>query len=146
MTFTGKFVLVYLSRTFSIHRTPEEGERYLSLTPHYHFHPLHRHLGISQVITVERLPLHIDSNRKPYIYLCNTYIHIYCIYIHIQTYIYIYIYIYIYMISITYTVEKKRKCSYNSYAIIRLSEISSLYLYALFRKFCTPLTQSQLRH
>ena len=36
----------------------------------------------------------LDSNRKPYIYLCNTYIHIYCIY----KYIYI---------SITYTVEKK---------------------------------------
>ena len=32
----------------------------ISLTPHYHFHLLHRHLGISQVITVESSPLHID--------------------------------------------------------------------------------------
>ena len=55
----------------------------------------------------------------------------------------IYIYIYIYIVSITYTVEKKRKCSYNFLLIIvpckhgntLLSEISSFYLYALFRKF-----------
>ena len=32
----------------------------ISLTPHYHFHLLHRHLDISQVITVESSPLHID--------------------------------------------------------------------------------------
>ena len=49
--------------------------------------------------------------------------------------------------SITYTVESKRKCSYNSLLIIvpwkqgntLLSEITSFYLYALFRKFRTPL-------
>ena len=29
MTFTGKFVLVFFLQTFSIHRTAEEGERYL---------------------------------------------------------------------------------------------------------------------
>ena len=34
----------------------------ISLTPYYHFHPLHRHLGISQAITVENLPLHIGSS------------------------------------------------------------------------------------
>ena len=35
----------------------------ISLTPHYHFHPLHRHLDISQVITAESSPLHIGSSR-----------------------------------------------------------------------------------
>ena len=35
----------------------------ISLTPHYHFHPLHRHLDISRAITAESSPLHIDSNR-----------------------------------------------------------------------------------
>ena len=34
----------------------------ISLTPHYHFHPLHRHLDISQVITAESSPLHIGSS------------------------------------------------------------------------------------
>ena len=35
----------------------------ISLTPHYHFHPLHRHLGISRTITAENSPLHIASSR-----------------------------------------------------------------------------------
>ena len=35
----------------------------ISLTPRYHFHPLHRHLHISWVITAESLPLHIASSR-----------------------------------------------------------------------------------
>ena len=35
----------------------------ISLTPHYHFYPLHRHLDISRVITAERSPLHIASSR-----------------------------------------------------------------------------------
>ena len=35
----------------------------ISLTPHYHFHPLHRHLDISRAITAESLPLHIASSR-----------------------------------------------------------------------------------
>ena len=35
----------------------------ISLTPHYHFHPLHRHLDISRVITAESSPLHIGSSR-----------------------------------------------------------------------------------
>ena len=41
----------------------------IPLTPHYHFHRLHRHLDISQAITAESSPLHIagsrDSNREP---------------------------------------------------------------------------------
>ena len=38
----------------------EEG---ISLTPHYQFHPLHRHLDISWAITTETSPLHIASSR-----------------------------------------------------------------------------------
>ena len=38
----------------------EEG---ISITPHYHFHPLHRHLDISRAITAESSPLHIGSSR-----------------------------------------------------------------------------------
>ena len=34
------------------------------LTPLYHFHLLHRHLGISQAITVESSSLHIASSRN----------------------------------------------------------------------------------
>ena len=34
----------------------------ISLTPLYHFHPLHRHLDISRVITAESSPLNIASN------------------------------------------------------------------------------------
>ena len=35
----------------------------ISLTPHYHFQPLHRHLNISRAITAESSPLHIVSSR-----------------------------------------------------------------------------------
>ena len=35
----------------------------ISLFPHYHFHPLHRRLDISQTITGESSPLHIASSR-----------------------------------------------------------------------------------
>ena len=34
----------------------------ISLTPHYHFHPLHRHFDISRAITAESSPLHIASS------------------------------------------------------------------------------------
>ena len=33
----------------------------ISLTPHYHFHPLHRHLDISRTITAESSPLYIAT-------------------------------------------------------------------------------------
>ena len=33
------------------------------LTPHYHFHPVHRQLDISRTITAESSPLHIASSR-----------------------------------------------------------------------------------
>ena len=35
----------------------------ISLTLHYHFHPLHRHLDISRAITAESSPLHIGTSR-----------------------------------------------------------------------------------
>ena len=34
----------------------------ISITPHYHFHPLRRHLDISRAITAGSLPLHIGSS------------------------------------------------------------------------------------
>ena len=37
-----------------------KGER-IYLTPHYHFHLLHRHLDISWVITAQSSPLHLAS-------------------------------------------------------------------------------------
>ena len=37
----------------------------ISLTPHYHFHSLYRHLVISRAITAESSPLHIGSSRFP---------------------------------------------------------------------------------
>ena len=53
------FYLGFLSGIFTIHRTVEEevGGRGIYLTPLYHFHPLHRHLDISQAITAESSPL-----------------------------------------------------------------------------------------
>ena len=56
------FYLGFLSWTFTNHRTAGEGVG-ISLTPHYHFHPLHRHLDISRAITAESSPLHIASSR-----------------------------------------------------------------------------------
>ena len=35
----------------------------IPLTPHYHFHPLHRHLDITRTITAESSLLHIASSR-----------------------------------------------------------------------------------
>ena len=35
----------------------------ISLTPHYNFHPLHRHLDISRETTTESSPLYIGSSR-----------------------------------------------------------------------------------
>ena len=34
----------------------------ISLSPLYHYHPLHKHLDISRTITAERSPLHIASS------------------------------------------------------------------------------------
>ena len=42
---------------------PQGKGKGISLTSHYHLHPLHRHLDISRVITAESSPLHIESSR-----------------------------------------------------------------------------------
>ena len=95
MTFTGKFVLAFLSRTFSIHRTAEEGEYLSSLTPDYHFHPLHRHLDIRWAITAESLPLHIARSQiQTGLNIAHTHTHKHT---HTHTHIYIYTYIYIHI-------------------------------------------------
>ena len=63
------FNLGFLSRTLTNHRTAGEVERHFSLTPHYHFHPFHRHLGISRAITAESSPhsWQPDSNRERFL-------------------------------------------------------------------------------
>ena len=44
--------------------TVEQGKReVISLTPLYHFHPLHRHFDISRQITAESSPLHKASSQ-----------------------------------------------------------------------------------
>ena len=59
-------ITIFFLSGFSImnihdHRTAGEGRGY-SLSPLYHFHPLRRHLDISQAITAESSPLHIASS------------------------------------------------------------------------------------
>ena len=56
------FYLGFLSRTSTNHRTAGEIGA-ISLTTHYHFHSLHRHLNISREIAAERSPLHIAGSR-----------------------------------------------------------------------------------
>ena len=58
------FLFIYLgllSGPFTNHRTAGEEEG-ISLTPHYHFHPLHRHLDISLSFTAESSPLYVGSS------------------------------------------------------------------------------------
>ena len=62
LTFFFSFYLGFLSRTFTIHRQQGQGEA-ISLSPLYHFHPLHRHLDISRAINAGSSPLHIASSR-----------------------------------------------------------------------------------
>ena len=50
------FYLGFLSQTFAGQQGKEEA---ISLTPLYHFHPLHRHLEVNQAITAESSPQHI---------------------------------------------------------------------------------------
>ena len=48
----------------SIHNSQDSRGRWETtfLTPFYHFHPLHRHLDISQAITAESSPPHIGRS------------------------------------------------------------------------------------
>ena len=137
MTFTGKFVLVFLSRTFSTHRTAE-GERYLfnsSLPPPLDTQTL-RHLSgdYCRDLTSTQLAASIYNT-----YIHSIYIHIY-VYIHICIYIYIYIqsFIYIYKYKFTYTLLRKKENALIihsaletwKYAIIRGFIILSLCLFS----------------
>ena len=76
MTFTGKFTLGFLSITFSIHRTAEEGGRYLfnSSLPLSRSRTQTGNLLYTYVILI-------------YIYIAYMYIYVYCIYIYIYIYI-----------------------------------------------------------
>ena len=56
------FYLDFLTQTFTITGQQGKGEA-ISSTPLYHFHPLHRHLDISQAITAVSSPLRIVSRR-----------------------------------------------------------------------------------
>ena len=117
MTFTGKCVLVFLSRTFSIHWTAEEGERYLfnsSLPLPLATETLRHQPGDYCRNLTSAHSQQPGSNRNfictyvilIYIYIAYIYIYIYidtyiyvyiCIYVHTFIYVYIYIYMYIYI-------------------------------------------------
>ena len=43
----------------------------IPLTPHYHFHRLHRQLDISRAITAKSSPLHIASSRTRTVFSSN---------------------------------------------------------------------------
>lgn len=62
------FYLDFLSCIFMINRTAEEGGGYLF--NFYHFHPFHRHLDISQMITAESSSLQIASSLTQARFLC----------------------------------------------------------------------------
>ena len=53
----------FLSQLFTNHRTAGGGGGHF-LSPHYHFHRLHRHLDISRAITAESSHLHIGSSSR----------------------------------------------------------------------------------
>ena len=66
LTFLFFFVCFFFLFSFTNIRESQglQGKREgVSLTSHYHFYPLHRHLDISRVITAESSPLHIASSR-----------------------------------------------------------------------------------
>ena len=65
ISFFFLFAFFFLFSFTNIHESQGlQGKREgVSLTSHYHFYPLHRHLDISRVITAESSPLHIASSR-----------------------------------------------------------------------------------
>ena len=58
--FFSFFLSRFFSRTFTNHRTAKGGDT-ISFSSHYDFHPLHRHLGNSQKISVQSSPLYKAS-------------------------------------------------------------------------------------
>ena len=61
-------ILVFFHNHSWITGLQRKGEG-ISLTPHYHFHQVHRHLDISQAITAERQQP--DSNQEPLVSKCK---------------------------------------------------------------------------
>ena len=59
---TSDFLFIFFDghSRFTGHQGKDEA---ISLTLLYHFHPLHRHLGISRAITAGSSPPHIASSR-----------------------------------------------------------------------------------
>ena len=109
----------------------EEG---ISLTPHYHFHPLHRHLDVSRVVAAENLSLHIASSRNQ----TRNLIHIYCLFMfyYILLCFIIFIFYYILFVSLYlliytyYTVAKKENA-----LIIHIA--METWEYTIIRNFIT---------
>ena len=134
MTFAGKFVLIFLSRTFSIHRSAKEGKRYLFNSSLPLPLPLQRHLAISRAVTVVSLTLHIASSQTQTGNLIYTYVILIYIYLHIYIYIYIYInlYIYIYNIYILWVLLTLLRKKENALIIHSAMET---WKYAIIRNF-----------
>ena len=63
------FIWVFFHNHSRITGLQGKGEG-ISLTPHYHFHPLQRYLDISWAITAESSSLHIGSSRTRIGSLC----------------------------------------------------------------------------
>ena len=61
--FISSWVFFHEHSRFTGQQGKEGGGGGIYLTPLYHFHPLHRHLDISQPITAETSPLHIAGSR-----------------------------------------------------------------------------------
>ena len=55
-------IWVFVHEDWQITGQQRKGDS-ISLTPHYHFHLLHRHLDISRAITAESVPLHMASSQ-----------------------------------------------------------------------------------
>ena len=61
-----KITWIYFSRITGL-QGKREG---ISLSPHCHFHPFHRHLDINRAITAESPPLHIANSKSLTTKLC----------------------------------------------------------------------------
>ena len=63
IVYIRKVIFFYLGSFYEHSRITGLQGKGISLTPHYRFHPLHRHVDISQAIAAESLPLLIASSR-----------------------------------------------------------------------------------
>ena len=94
----------------------------ISLTPHCHFHPLHKHLDVSRVVAAENLSLHIASSRTQ----TRNLIYIYCLFM-----FYYILFLSLYLLIYTYyTVAKKENA-----LIIHIA--METWEYTIIRNFIT---------